>query len=557
MAYGVVLRRNGAKVGYFGPFGTKKQAIAQGQVLADDSARDVVVSVEPQRKKTTTKRTNTRTTRKNWGAGSFAEKPVTLIFSTKEKANAFKKSLDKNEVSGKFSVRKTKGWNTYSLVFTPHSYSDVVAIRKYYRPEESYYKDIERDLRTNTRKNTARRGGWFYATPRTTRAEIETRLSEYTRPRLAELERQRDAQVARFPKRKQGEARRDYEIMYNKWAEEYRNLKDEERRLSAKRTNTRRTRKNPTDLLLNSHYLAQSIDPREAYLELLPSEALDRDSLSTDLTDRGFLYARFPNTKQLVLVLPKRNQRFLKTWNTYVTDFDVYEVKTGVKDGAIVTKLGKKHPRIKRLFANAKILGGPTRTNPSRGAFKSQVYSHYTVAGGKLTSGHGSRAAALKQANGKKANVKTDKQAEKMLGGRSLTSSSSWYNRSRSNPRENPTRSNPASKAILRRIDLANKWIAFAQKHDIRGIDTSSSWHSSLTYTHKIAVSAGKNRATVKYTEDFAPGKKQSETYNLSNTDTYSDTGVSALRYAINTYIIKPIKRGAKDDNVAIPASLR
>tara|TARA_R110000824_G_scaffold93519_5_gene226098 strand:+ start:3837 stop:4655 length:819 start_codon:yes stop_codon:yes gene_type:complete len=90
--------------------------------------------------------------RKNWGAGSFAEKPVTLLFSTKEKANAFKKSLDKNEVSGKFSTRKTKGWNTYSLVFTPHSYSDVVAIHKYYRPEKSHYKDIERDLRTNPSK---------------------------------------------------------------------------------------------------------------------------------------------------------------------------------------------------------------------------------------------------------------------------------------------------------------------------------------------------------------------------------------------------------------------
>jgi len=45
MAYNVVLRRNGAKVGHFGPFTTKKQAIAQGQVLADDAARDVVVSV--------------------------------------------------------------------------------------------------------------------------------------------------------------------------------------------------------------------------------------------------------------------------------------------------------------------------------------------------------------------------------------------------------------------------------------------------------------------------------------------------------------------------------
>lgn len=115
-------------------------------------------------------------------------------------------------------------------------------------------------------------------------------------------------------------------------------------------------------------------------------------------------------------------------------------------------------------------------------------------------------------------------------------------------------RSNPASKSILKRIALANKWIAFARKHDIRGIDTSSTWHSSLTYTHPIQVSAGKNRATVKYTDG---GKKQSESYNLNDTDTYSDTGVSAVRYAINTYIIKPIKRGAKEEGKTIPASLR
>ena len=125
--------------------------------------------------------------------------------------------------------------------------------------------------------------------------------------------------------------------------------------------------------------------------------------------------------------------------------------------------------------------------------------------------------------------------------------------RARSNVRPKK-RSNPASKSILKRIALANRWIAFARKHDIRGIDTSSTWHSSLTYTHPIQVSAGKNRATVKYTDG---GKKQSESYNLNDTDTYSDTGVSAVRYAINTYIIKPIKRGAKEEGKTIPASLR
>jgi len=74
------------------------------------------------------------------------ENPVTMIFSTKAKATAFRDSLDKNEVRGKFSVRKTKGWKTYSLVFTPHAYADTVAIAKLYKPEKPHYKDIADDV---------------------------------------------------------------------------------------------------------------------------------------------------------------------------------------------------------------------------------------------------------------------------------------------------------------------------------------------------------------------------------------------------------------------------
>lgn len=74
------------------------------------------------------------------------EKPRHLIFSDKAKAQAFVKSLDKNEVTGKFSVRKTKGWKTYSVVFTPNSYGDVVAIMKQYKPEKKHFKDIAKDV---------------------------------------------------------------------------------------------------------------------------------------------------------------------------------------------------------------------------------------------------------------------------------------------------------------------------------------------------------------------------------------------------------------------------
>ena len=77
------------------------------------------------------------------------ERPQTLIFSTKEKANAFKKSLKPQGMGGprgKLSVRKTKGWNTYSLIFMPHSYADIVEVMKHYTPERSHYEDIARDV---------------------------------------------------------------------------------------------------------------------------------------------------------------------------------------------------------------------------------------------------------------------------------------------------------------------------------------------------------------------------------------------------------------------------
>ena len=405
MAYNVVLRRNGAKVGHFGPFTTKKQAIAQGQVLADDAARDVVVSVEPQRKKATTKkkRTNTRRTRKNTDPKPRV-KPYTKSLSIGE---------DKADAREKAWLKKSYTVFLGSTVFS--------------------------------------NGGGF-----------------------------------------------DY------WG-------------------------NPA----TGRVIAVGV----------------KGYSSSGFGDAGYWAGHVSRSPDVQTTEEGRN------WNW------------------------------SRFRTNTR------RSNPGRGTFKSKVYAYYTVADGKLTSGHGSptgtpnekkkaREEAIKQANGNKNNVKTAKQAQKYVG-RSLTSSAAWYNEPRRNPRkrkngyhispnEDPhdfdkpivkklryMRNNPASKSILKRIDLANKFIAFAMKHDIRGLETSSTFTDVITYTHPIKVSAGKNRATVKYTENYGPGKKKSETFNLNDTDTYSDTGVSALRYAINTYIIKPIKRGAKDEGRALPASLR
>jgi hypothetical protein len=93
---------------------------------------------------------NKAKTAKKFEKKKAAERARHLIFSSKDKAKDFVKSLDKNEVRGKFSVRKTKGWKTYSVVFTPVSYADTVAIMKHYKPEKKHYEDIAHIVASKT-----------------------------------------------------------------------------------------------------------------------------------------------------------------------------------------------------------------------------------------------------------------------------------------------------------------------------------------------------------------------------------------------------------------------
>jgi len=107
------------------------------------------------------------------------------------------------------------------------------------------------------------------------------------------------------------------------------------------------------------YYLTNKAGVDGVSLEILPSQALINDSLSTALTNEGWLYAEFQSTKGRVLVRPTRNKRFLKAWNTWITDFEVREVETGVLQTSVesftlVTKLGG--PKKLKLFTHHDIL---------------------------------------------------------------------------------------------------------------------------------------------------------------------------------------------------------
>ena len=102
-------------------------------------------------------------------------------------------------------------------------------------------------------------------------------------------------------------------------------------------------------------YLTNRAGPDGVMVELLHRDCLDKDTLDTTLTDAGWRYAEFFNTGYRVLVrikhYPEVNRRWLAAWRECVTDFEVREVDTAFKDGAIVADLGAF--RNLRLYALA------------------------------------------------------------------------------------------------------------------------------------------------------------------------------------------------------------
>ena len=107
------------------------------------------------------------------------------------------------------------------------------------------------------------------------------------------------------------------------------------------------------------------------------------------------------------------------------------------------------------------------------------------------------------------------------------------------------------TKALQKRIDLANKYIKFAQKHDIFGRGYfGSTMEEVFTYPHLITVSPTGRSVRVRYNDVYGKGK-HSQSFNTNDPDSVSD-----LRYEMTHYVIGAIKRGAKDEGRSIPKTL-
>ena len=109
--------------------------------------------------------------------------------------------------------------------------------------------------------------------------------------------------------------------------------------------------------------------------------------------------------------------------------------------------------------------------------------------------------------------------------------------------------------ALKKRIALANKFIKFAQQHDIFGLETAtSSMDGVYRYPHLITVSPKGRSVRVRYEDAYAwPRRtKYSESFNTNDPDAMRE-----LRHEITTYVINPIKRGAKQEGIPLPSHLR
>jgi hypothetical protein len=107
-------------------------------------------------------------------------------------------------------------------------------------------------------------------------------------------------------------------------------------------------------------------------------------------------------------------------------------------------------------------------------------------------------------------------------------------------------------KALMNRLDLANAYIAFAQKHDIYGKTYGgSTWESIVKYPHFVTISPKGYKARVRYTligwDTRVRDASENESYSLSDSSSVSD-----LRWEITTMIIKAIQKGAKEEGWVI-----
>lgn len=102
-------------------------------------------------------------------------------------------------------------------------------------------------------------------------------------------------------------------------------------------------------------YLATSSSIDTPMLNMLPRFEVDDATLDPSISEDGWRFAEY-QTGSLLFVRSLKNKRYLKAWDTYVTDFEVREVDTSTTPTgggrlAIVATLGK--PRKLRMFTRS------------------------------------------------------------------------------------------------------------------------------------------------------------------------------------------------------------
>jgi hypothetical protein len=115
------------------------------------------------------------------------------------------------------------------------------------------------------------------------------------------------------------------------------------------------------------------------------------------------------------------------------------------------------------------------------------------------------------------------------------------------------------NKSLKKRIELANKYILFAQRNFIWGLGYfGSTWPVHIEYTEPITVSPKGNVVLVEYMDHMAGSSKAwsggklavvKQRFDVRNEERRGD-----LRHEISNYIIRAIKNGAKEDGIKVPA---
>ena len=100
--------------------------------------------------------------------------------------------------------------------------------------------------------------------------------------------------------------------------------------------------------------------------------------------------------------------------------------------------------------------------------------------------------------------------------------------------------------ALKRRIDLANKYIDFAKKNDVRGWDYAGSTFPTVIIEY-FPIFVNNQFVKVAYDEGGMFGQHFRERYNVNHESMISD-----LKFEINL-IIRSIKKGAKDEGIKVP----